>query len=155
MKEVHEFAWFPLPYPPHFPFVLCLFSWRLALFLLIEAALGSFSAEDWKYKCIEWMDWWIIINITSLFPTVNGAVIELEEVCLCSLIACLKNRKQRVGIHGQLSPWMDVRSGVPCNLFKNDPEQVVNCMMVWFPDETKLFRQVKAKGIKGSSKPDD
>ena len=69
----------------------------------------------------------------------------------------LKDRRQRVVVHGDVSSWKPVFSGVPqgsvlgpilCLIYKHDLEEGVTGNILKFADDTKLFRKVKEIGDK-------
>jgi len=65
----------------------------------------------------------------------------------------LVQRKQRVVINGEFSPWSSVKSGVPQGsvlgpllfaIYVNDLPTIVKSSLVLFADDTKLFRCIKS-----------
>ena len=70
---------------------------------------------------------------------------------------CLKDRRQRVVVDGEVSSWKPVLCGVPQGsvlgpifflIYINDLEEGVTGNILKFADDTKLFRKVKKIGDK-------
>ena len=75
----------------------------------------------------------------------------------------LTDRRQRVGVDGEISSWKSVLSGVPQGsvlgpilflVYINDLEEGVTCSMLTFAHDTKLFTKTKELGDKHNLQDD-
>ena len=75
----------------------------------------------------------------------------------------LRNRKQRVVIRGQCSPWAEVTSGVPQGsvlgpvlflVYVDDLQEGLSSHMLKFADDTKIFRDVKSPQARNALQQD-
>ena len=101
------------------------------------------------------------IDLSKAFNSVNHDTL-LKRLSLigfdnfsCQLIeSFLKDRKQRVSLHGQFSEWINLHQGVPqgtilgpllFNLYVNDIDNFIekDCHIIQYADDTMIFAEHK------------
>ena len=101
------------------------------------------------------------IDLSKAFNSINHDTL-LKKLSLigfynfsCQLIeSFLKDRKQRVSLHGQFSEWINLHQGVPqgtilgpllSNLYVNDIDNFIekDCHIIQYADDTMIFAEHK------------